>query len=47
MIIAVEERFAKAAQRFLSVLKTIDEAAGRDAPVHEMFTRPAKPNAKR
>ena len=36
MIIEVEERFAKAAQRFLGVLKTIDEAAGRDAPVHEV-----------
>jgi hypothetical protein len=36
MIIEVEERFAKAAQRFLGVLKTIDEAAGRNAPVHEV-----------
>lgn len=36
MIIEVEERFAKAAQRFLGVLKTIEEAAGRDAPVHEV-----------
>jgi len=36
MIIEVEDRFAKAAQRFLSVLKTIDEAAGRDAPVHDV-----------
>jgi hypothetical protein len=36
MIIEVEDRFAKAAQRFLDVLKTIDEAAGRDAPVHEV-----------
>ncbi|MFH0884047.1 MAG: ISKra4 family transposase [bacterium] len=36
MIIEVEERFAEAAQRFLGVLKTIDEAAGRAAPVHEV-----------
>ena len=36
MIIEVEDRFAKAAQRFLGVLKAIDEAAGRDAPVHEV-----------
>jgi hypothetical protein len=36
MIMEVEDRFAKAAQRFLGVLKVIDEAAGRDAPVHEV-----------
>jgi hypothetical protein len=36
MIIEVEDQFAKAAQQFLGVLKTIDEAAGRDAPVHEV-----------
>jgi hypothetical protein len=36
MIIEVEERFAKATQRFLGVLKTIKEASGRNAPVHEV-----------
>jgi len=36
MIMEVEDRFAKAAQQFVSVLKMVDEAAGRGAPVHEV-----------
>jgi hypothetical protein len=36
MIMEVEERFAKATERFLHGLEAIDEAAGRDAPVHEV-----------
>ena len=36
MIMDVEERFAKAAQRFLDGLKGMEAAAERGAPVHEV-----------